>query len=254
MPYIRPFYKSESSCISYFVCCPGSGVAAVIDPSEETEQYVAAAGSEQCRITHVIDTHVHSDHVSGARKLVDRLGGRCDLTMAKGADVSFDFVPIDEGQTVEVGDATLKAIRTPGHTTESMSLLYSDRKRAEEPWGVFTGDAMFVGDVGRLDLIGHGTLRQAYESLDRLRSLPDYVEIYPAHYAGSDCASNRNLSFKTSSTVGFEKRHNQMLRWQSFEEFEGLLVKEPLKSPPMWREIKLFNQGRLAQIAALGRR
>ncbi len=245
MPYIRPFFTSESSCISYFVCCPGSGVAAVIDPANETEQYVSAARGEQCRITHVVDTHVHSDHISGARKLAESVGDDCELVMAKAADVSFEFTPLEEGETLEVGEASLKAVRTPGHTRESMSLMYLDRKRAEEPWGVFTGDSLFVGDIGRLDLMGHGTLREAYESLLKLRSLPDYTEIYPAHYAGSDCASNRNLSFKTSSTIGFEKRHNEMLKWNRYEEFEGLVSKDPVSMPPTWREIKLFNQGRV---------
>ena len=252
MPYIRPIYKSESSCISYFVCCPGSGVAAVIDPSDETEQYLSAAKGEQCRITHVIDSHVHSDHVSGARKLARSLGGRTELVMTKGADVSFEYTPVDEGEVIEVGDAELRAVRTPGHTQESMSFLYLDKKRAAEPWGVFTGDSLFVGDIGRLDLTGHGTLRQAYESLVRLRSLPDYVEVYPAHYAGSDCASNRNLSFKTSSTVGFEKRHNDMLGWNTFEEFEELMAKDPVAIPATWRDVKLLNQGRLERVQASG--
>lgn len=246
MPYIRPFYKSESSCISYFVCCPGDGVAAVIDPADAPQQYIAAAKGEQCRITHVVDTHVHSDHVSGARRLAEAVGDGCELVMTKGADVSFSFVPLEEGEALEVGEASLKAVRTPGHTRESMSLLYLDKKRADEPWGVFTGDSLFVGDIGRLDLVGHGTLREAYESLVKLRSLPEYMEIYPAHYAGSDCASNRNLSFKTFSTIGFEKRHNGMLKWNTYEEFEGLVSKDPVSMPPMWRETKLLNQGRLS--------
>lgn len=245
MPYIRPFYKSESSCISYFVCCPRNAVAAVIDPSDEVQQYISAAKGELCHITHVVDTHVHSDHISGARKLVEEVGSGCELVMTKGADVSFGYTPLDQGDAIEVGDARLMAVRTPGHTVESMSWLYFDRKRAEEAWGVFTGDAMFVGDVGRLDLAGHGTMRQAYDSLLKLKSLPDYTEIYPAHYAGSDCASNSNLSFKTSSTIGFEKRHNKMLRWNDFDGFEGIMTADPVQAPPTWREIKLFNQGRL---------
>ncbi len=244
-------YNSEGSCISYFVCCPGSGVAAVIDPSEDVGQYLSAAKGEGCVITHVIDTHVHSDHVSGARKLVEKLRGEPLLVMTKGTDVSFDYTQVDEGDSIEVGDASLVGMRTPGHTQESMSFLYRDKKRATEPWGVFTGDSLFVGDIGRLDLVGHGTLRQAYESLVRLRSLPDYVELYPAHYAGSDCASNRNLSFKTSSTIGFEARHNRMLMWHSFEEFEEVMAREPVSPPATWREIKLRNQGRLSSVGAI---
>ncbi len=252
MPYIRPVIKSDTSCISYFVCCPGSGVAAVIDPSNDVDQYLSAAKAEQCRITSVIDTHVHADHVSGTRSLMEKLAGEAELVMPSQADVAFGFTPADEGYEVEVGEATLRAIKTPGHTKESMSLLYLDRKRASEPWGVFTGDALFVGDVGRLDLDGHGTLREAYDSLERLKSFPDYLEVYPAHYAGSDCASNRKLSFKTSSTVGFEKRHNDMLRIGSFEEFERAIAKDPVAAPPMWREIKLYNRGKLESLSCSG--
>lgn len=244
MPYFKPFYDTAGSCISYVVCCPETGTMAVIDPSKDYRQYVALAESEGARITHVIDSHIHADHVSGARDLVRNLGGEAELCMAAGADVDFGFTPLEEGMKVEVGGATLAPIRTPGHTQESISLLYTDRKRGDEPWVVFTGDALFVGDVGRLDLIGHGTHEQAYASLRRLLRLPDYVEVCPAHYAGSDCASNRNLSFKTNSTVGFERRFNKMLAWDSFEQFEKLMRTDPPAIPPMWRVIKLTNQGR----------
>lgn len=244
MPYVRPFYNAEGSCISYAVCCPGSGVVAIIDPSVNTEQYLAYARAEGCRITQVIDTHIHADHLSGARDLVEALGDGAELRMAAGADTAFGYTPMHEGGQIDIGEASLKVLPTPGHTRESISLLYIDRKRAEDPWGVFTGDSLFVGDVGRLDLMGSGTLEQAFQSLQRLLSLPDYVEIYPAHYAGSDCASNQMLSFKTTSTIGYERRFNRMLRWDDFEQFERLLKSKAVSFPPMWREIKLHNQGR----------
>jgi len=248
LPYIKPFYETAGSCISYFVCCPGSHVSIVIDPSKEVAQYLAAARAEECRITHVIDTHIHADHVSGARKLVKALGDDSKLCMTHGADTTFDFEPLRPGDVVGVGEASLKVVATPGHTKESISMLYTDTKRASEPWGVFTGDCLFVGDVGRLDLDGHGTLNEAYQSLGKLLDLPDYVEVYPAHYAGSDCASNRMLSFKTTSTIGYERRFNRMLQAADFHEFEGLLRKNEISIPRSWREIKQYNRGRLESI------
>jgi glyoxylase-like metal-dependent hydrolase (beta-lactamase superfamily II) len=238
----------EGSCISYFVCCPGTGVAAVIDPSRDLSQYLAQAKAEGCQITHVIDTHIHADHVSGARDLVRALGVDSELCMTAGADTSFEYTPLRDGDEIEVGQVALKIMSTPGHTQESISLLYTDKKRAAEPWAVFTGDALFVGDVGRLDLMGHGTLEEAFNSLRKLLSLPDYVEIYPAHYAGSDCASNSKLSFKTVSTIGYERRFNKMLAWDDFQQFESLLQNNAVPIPPMWRGIKLYNQGRRNQI------
>jgi len=248
LPYIRPFHETAGSCISYFVCCPGSSSAAVIDPSKDIDQYLTAARAEGVQITHVIDTHIHADHVSGARKLVRALGGDAKLCMTSGADISFEFTPLREGDEIEVGEASLKVIATPGHTRESISLLYTDRKRAPEPWAVFTGDCLFVGDVGRLDLFGHGTLEEAFQSLRRLLALPDYVEIFPAHYAGSDCASNKTLSFKTSSTIGYERRFNKMLQVTDFHGFESLLRTNEISVPPMWRDIKLYNTGKLETI------
>ena len=251
MPYIRPFYETAGSCISYFVCCPGSSVAVVIDPSKDIDQFVAAARAEGCQITHVIDTHIHADHVSGARKLTEALGEESQLCMTDGADAYFDFASLRHGDEIDIGEAKLKVMATPGHTKESISLLYTDTKRASEPWAVFTGDCLFVGDVGRLDLDGHGTLDEAFHSLGKLLELPDYVEVYPAHYAGSDCASNKRLSFKTSSTIGYERRYNKMLQATDFSGFEGLLRENEISIPPTWKEIKLYNRGKIETIHGL---
>jgi len=248
LPYIRPFYETAGSCISYFVCCPGSHIAIVIDPGKDIDQYLRAAAAEECHITHVIDTHIHADHVSGARKLVGAAGDGSRLCMTHGAETAFDFEPLREGDEVVAGEAKLKVVATPGHTKESISLLYTDTKRSSEPWGVFTGDCLFVGDVGRLDLDGHGTLNEAYQSLCRLLDLPDYVEVYPAHYAGSDCASNRTMSFKTTSTIGYERRFNKMLQATDLHGFEGLIRENEVSIPRAWRDIKQYNRGRLESI------
>ena len=131
-------------------------------------------------------------------------------------------------------------MHAPGHTTESLSLLYIDHKRAEVPWAVFSGDALFVGDIGRLDFSGARDQEQMYDSLfGKLLALPDYVELYPAHYVGSVCG--QGMSLKTNSTIGFEKRFNRALQSNSFEEFERYLVDNPLEPFPEHLEFKKLN-------------
>lgn len=240
MPYLRQVFTPAESCISYFVCCPQQSVAVVVDPSAEWEGYSKMAEAEGARITHVIDTHIHADHLSGAKTLAEKTGA--ELCMGKGAGVRFPFTPLGEGEEVPVGNARLRVIPTPGHTTESVSLVYADLMRGGTPWGILTGDTLFVGDVGRLDLAGAGTYEQMYGSIfDRLLSFDDHVEVYPAHYAGSDCGSGARMSFKTVSTVGFEKRANPVLAAKSLDEFVEMMEKARHEFPPWFAEVKRAN-------------
>ena len=160
--------------------------------------------------------------------------------MNESSDVKFDFEAVSDGDKISVGTIILKAIFTPGHTSESMSLLYIDRKRVDSPWGVFSGDTLFVGDIGRLDFSGAGTAKQMYDSLFyKLLSLPDYVELYPAHYVGSVCG--KKMSLKTMSTVGFERKFNSALQAKSFKEFEEYLSNNRLDPFPRHVQIKETN-------------
>lgn len=243
MPYIRQFLDLERSCISYVVCCPSSGVSAVIDPGIEIDQYVRMAASEGTRIINIIDTHLHADHVSGARKLADLVGA--PVSMGESAKVHFDIERLSEGSVINVGRANLRVISTPGHTVEHISLEYIDKMRGEIAWGVFTGDDLFVGDVGRLDLIGAGTVEQLYESIfQKLLKLGDHVEVYPAHYAGSKCGNAAKMSMKTSSTIGFERITNRVLAAKNLSEFSAMIDNGKSPVPTEFVEIKHLNSGK----------
>jgi hydroxyacylglutathione hydrolase len=238
LPYIKQFQNERSSCLSYYVCCPGKGKCAIIDPGDNVGLYTEQAGRDFSDIIAIIETHIHGDHVSGARKLSKESGA--PIYMERSSRVGFEFEPLIEGGKIDLGNVDLKVMLTPGHTTESISLLYVDRKRANVPWGVFTGDSLFVGDIGRLDFSGAGTREQMHDTLfGKLLSLPDYVELYPAHFVGSVCG--RGMSLKTNSTIGFERRFNPALQCVSFEEFERYLTDNPLEPFPEHVQIKKMN-------------
>jgi glyoxylase-like metal-dependent hydrolase (beta-lactamase superfamily II) len=173
---------------------------------------VEQAAQAGVAITHVIDTHVHADHVSGGRKLAELTGAPYCLHESARDLVHFDFEPLRDEQTIVAGNVAVRVLHTPGHTLDSTCLLVTDKRRGEAPWFAITGDTLFVGAVGRPDLAGReremaGIL---YDSLHRkLLNLPDDVEIYPGHQAGSACGAG--LSGKPSSTLGFEKRWNPAL-------------------------------------------
>src|SRR5262245_39653753 len=162
------------------------------------------------RITHVIDTHVHADHVSGGAALAKDVGAA--YCLHESAEVAMPFTPLRDGQEVELGNTRVKVLHTPGHTPESMCLVVTDLRRGADPWFVLTGDTLFVGAVGRPDLPGHAeqNAELLYENIhSKLLTLPDDVEVFPAHFAGSACGAG--MSGKPSSTIAFEKRWNPLL-------------------------------------------
>jgi hydroxyacylglutathione hydrolase len=161
------------------------------------------------RIEAVVSTHIHADHRSGERELAARTGAT--IYLHRSAAVNFSFTPLVDGSEILLGNVVIRTLHTPGHTPESISLLITDHTRSGEPWIVLTGDTLFVGDVGRPDVGGEDAAAVLYDSLHRkLLSLPDYVEVYPAHISGSPCG--KAMSGKPSSTIGFERRHNATLQ------------------------------------------
>jgi len=221
----RSFYRFDTGCVAYLVGCGGHGKCAVVDPHQQSiDVYLAFAASKGLRITHVIDTHVHADHPSGGPELARRSDAA--YCLHESANVAFDFEPLCDGQLLTLGNVRLSVLHTPGHTPESISLLVTDLRRGDEPWFVLTGDTLFVGAVGRPDV---GSVREhageLHDSIhERLLTLPDELEVYPAHFSGSTCGVG--LSGKPSSTIGFEKRWNPLLS-RSRDEFVEALSRVP---------------------------
>lgn len=207
----RPYYTYETGCAGYLFGCGGVGVCAVVDPHErDVDAYAAFATAKGMRITQVIDTHLHADHVSGGPALAAKVGAAYALHEA--AVTETPFTPLRDGQELELGNTRVRVLHTPGHTPESVCLVVTDLRRGAEPWFVLTGDTLFVGAVGRPDLPGHarenaGTLHDSLHA--KVLTLPDELEVYPGHFSGSACGVG--LSGKPSSTIGFEKRHNALL-------------------------------------------
>lgn len=218
----RPFYTFETGCAAYLFGCGSLGKACVVDAHEhDVDEYVAFAQAKGMRITHVIDTHVHADHLSGGPALAAKLGAPYHLH--ESADVAIQFEPVRDTQEIKLGNTRVRVLHTPGHTPESISLVVTDLRRGPDPWFVLTGDTLFVGAVGRPDLPGKAkeNASELYDSIHkRLLTLPDDVEVYPAHFSGSMCGAG--MSGKPSSTIAFEKKYNALLGKTRAEFVEAL--------------------------------
>jgi hydroxyacylglutathione hydrolase len=195
------------------------------------------------KITHVIDTHIQADHLSGGRILAAKAGAVYCLQQA--AEVAFEFEPLVDGQEIDLGNVIGKVLHTPGHTPESICLLVTDKTRGSEPWFLLTGDTLFIGTVGRPDLPGDAdaSARELYRSLQyKILPLPDYIEIYPAHFSGSVCG--KGMSGKPSSTLAFEKRFNPLLSFASEDDFVASVISDLPPKPAAMIETMRRNQGR----------
>ena len=208
---LRPFLFSDTACASYLFGCLTTSKLAVVDPHERlVDRYLEEAERAGAPITAVFETHVQADHVSGLSALVAATGAAAYLP--EDAGVEFAHTPLSGGARVELGNTIVRALATPGHAPAHHAYVVSDLKRGtDEPWLVFTGDSLLVGDVGRPDLHAGGDpephARALRQSLDRLFALPDSVLVFPSHYGGSVCG--RSLSGNPFSTIGYERRHNQ---------------------------------------------
>ncbi len=240
----RPFFDLSHGCAAYLFGCGGRGVCAVIDAREpeipEIEDYIAFARDKGMRITHVLDTHVHADHRSGGPSLAERVGA--EYCLHRASDVRRRFTPLDDGDEIELGNTRIRVLHTPGHTPESISLVVTDLRRGPDPWFVITGDTLFSGAVGRPDLPREAreNASRLYASLhQKLLTLPDDLEIYPAHFGGSACGAG--LSGKPSSTIGFERRFNQALSLdrEAFIDTTAVVMPKPADSDGILE----FNRG-----------
>jgi glyoxylase-like metal-dependent hydrolase (beta-lactamase superfamily II) len=243
---LRPFLYPETACASYLFGCATHEKLAVVDPHVElVPAYLAEARALGHPIVAVFETHVQADHVSGLPMLVEATGATGYLP--EDAGVAFDHVALASGEMVELGNTAVKALATPGHAPAHHAYVVSDRRReTDQPWLVFTGDSLLVGDAGRPDLHAGGDplplARRQFRSLQALLELPDWVSVYPSHYGGSVCG--RALSGNPFSTVGFERRHNQALQFEDAESFaQALLVDAPPAPADQARIVETNRRG-----------
>ena len=227
-------YLDCLSQASYLIGDETTGRAVVVDPRRDIDEYLNEAAEHGLRIERVIETHIHADFLSGHLELAAATGAV--ISYGKDADVEFPVEPLHDGQRISLGDVTLEILATPGHTPESICIVVYEHADDEVPYGVLTGDTLFVGDVGRPDLLADNGLsaetlaRSMYQSLhDKLLKLPDATRVFPAHGAGSSCG--KNLSSETSSTIGEQRRTNYALQIVGVERFVATLTEDQPPRP-----------------------
>ena len=253
--FFQRFYDTGLAQASYLIGCQRTGEAVVVDPNRDVEPYLAAAAKEGLRVTHVTETHIHADFVSGARELAARTGARLFLSGEGGDDWQYAFAASDgvtllrDGDQFMVGNIRLEAMHTPGHTPEHLSFVVTDTPAGAGPWGILTGDFVFVGDVGRPDLLekaaGHASTMEAgartlFRSLERFRALPDHLQVWPGHGAGSACG--KALGAIPSSTVGYEKIGNWGVATTDEDEFVRMVLDGQPEPPRYFAQMKRINR------------
>jgi glyoxylase-like metal-dependent hydrolase (beta-lactamase superfamily II) len=241
---LRPFLNDETSCASYLFGCGTHAKLAVVDPHIDfVDDYLAAADELGAPIVAVFETHVQADHVSGLPALVERTGATPYLPA--GAGIDFEHVALADGDVVELGNTVVTAIASPGHAPAHHAYAVADRRRGtEEPWLLFSGDSLLIGDVGRPDLHvagdAFGQARLLHASLQRMLQLPDHVVLYPSHFAGSVCG--RGLSGNPVSSIGFERAHNSLLAIADPDAFAKALLAEMPPRPAGQERIVAVNR------------
>lgn len=241
--YLEQFFIEGLGCASYLVGCEGAGVGAVIDPDRDVQKYLDAAQAHGLQITHIIETHLHADHVSGNTELAEHTGADIYVHSASGAE--FEHKVVNHDDVIKLGNVRLIVKHTPGHTPDSITLLVEDTTRADSPWMALTGDTLFVGDVGRPDLVGIEAARELAGHMhttinDQLLPLEDGVMVYPGHGAGSLCG--KSIGAVRSSTIGFERHHNPALAPREHEEFVEYATSDLPEQPGNHKRIKQTNR------------
>ena len=253
--FVKRFFEPALAQTSYLIGCAEAGEAIVIDANRDAEQYIREADEEGARIVHVTETHIHADYVSGSRELAQRTGATLYLSDEGGPDWRYGFegdanvVRMKHGHRLEVGNVLVEVLHTPGHTPEHLSFLITDRAGANEPIAAVTGDFIFVGDVGRPDLLERaahfaGTMeasaRMLFRSLQAFRTRPDWLQIWPGHGAGSACG--KGISAIPHSTLGYEMRFNWAFQPTSEEEFVKAVLTGQPEPPKYFAEMKRINK------------
>jgi glyoxylase-like metal-dependent hydrolase (beta-lactamase superfamily II) len=201
----------------------------VCDPIEKIEPYLRVSEETGMKIRYVIDTHVHADHVSGGRRLAGAT--RADYVLHDSAGARFQFRGVKDNEELDLGNVRIRVLHTPGHTPEHIALVVTDKTRGPDPWFLLSGYTLMVGDLGRTELASSAEegARSLFRSVQKLRNLPDYLEVLPGAFSGSVCG--RSLSGKPSSTIGFERRFNRAFGIEREEEFVRHML-ENIPSPP----------------------
>ncbi|MEZ6093356.1 MAG: MBL fold metallo-hydrolase [Pirellulaceae bacterium] len=253
---MKYFYDKALAHASYMVGCQKTGEAVIVDPGRDIDAYLEAAKKEGMKISAVAETHIHADYVSGARELADRLGAKLYVSDEGPAEWKYLFADeyahqmLKDGDTFSIGNIEFQVMHTPGHTPESISFVLTDRGGgADKPMGIFTGDFVFVGSIGRPDLLEQaagimGTAesgaRDLFKSIQRFRELPDYLQVWPAHGAGSACG--KGLGAIPSSTVGYEKMFNPALQFDDEQQFVDYILAEQPEPPKYFALMKRVNK------------
>jgi len=263
---LQRFYDEPLAQASFLIGCAESGEALVIDPNRRVEQYVAAAEQAGLRITGVTETHIHADFVSGASELAALTGATLHLSDEGDADWRYTYAAVAkaallrEGSTINVGRIRIDVLHTPGHTPEHLSFLVTDTAAADGPVGIVTGDFVFAGDVGRPDLLekavgvanaATAAARVLYQSLQRFRVLPEHLQVWPGHGAGSACG--KGLSAMPQTTVGYELRYNWAFAARDEAEFVSQVLAGQPEPPRYFKEMKRINRDGPAVIGGFRR-
>lgn len=241
----RQITHDDLGCASYLVGDEDAGVAAVVDPRLDVDEYLRLARYLGVRVEHVLETHNHADHVSGHGRLVSATGAT--IHVPRLAEPDYDHEPVDDGWELSLGDVLVRALATPGHRPEHTCFVLVDRARGPEPWAVLTGDSLFVGDLARPDLAVEKAegARDLFHSLhERLLTLPDTCELWPGHLGGSLCGGP-GMDLKGSSTIGYERVHNPLLALADADEFVARAISDLAPQPPNLHRIVALNRGPL---------
>lgn len=238
---LRQFLHTDPVAVSYVFGCGGKSTAAVVDPVGDIGPYLRVAEETGMAIHYVIDTHIHADHVSAGRRLAEAVGA--PYVLFAEAPAAAPFKGVRDGDVLELGNVVAEVLHTPGHTPEHVSLLVTDRTRASEPWFVFTGHTLMVGDLGRTELAASAEegARTLFRSIARLKALPDYVEVFPGAFSGSVCG--RRLSGKPTSTIGFERRYNEAFRITDEDAFIRAMLADIPPPPEGAERLRAVNAG-----------